>query len=43
MGGFVADPSLLRHILPGRLGRAIVVGGGLSLMNWFDPPDPDDL
>jgi 3-oxoacyl-[acyl-carrier protein] reductase len=24
-------------------GAAIVVDGGLSLMNWFDPPDLDDL
>lgn len=65
-GGFVADPSLARHIPLGRLGRsedlapmalavlsnrvsayvtgsAIVVDGGLSLMNWFEPPDLDDL
>jgi 3-oxoacyl-[acyl-carrier protein] reductase len=60
-GGFVADPSLARHIPLGRIGRAedlapmalavlsdrisayvtgaaIVVDGGLSLTNWFDPP-----
>jgi 3-oxoacyl-[acyl-carrier protein] reductase len=65
-GGFVADPSLAKHIPLGRLGRsedlapmalavlsnrvsayvtgaAIVVDGGLSLMNWFDPPDAEDL
>jgi 3-oxoacyl-[acyl-carrier protein] reductase len=65
-GGFVADPSLARHIPLGRLGQAqdlapmalavlsnrvsayvtgaaIVVDGGLSLTNWFDPPDLDDL
>jgi 3-oxoacyl-[acyl-carrier protein] reductase len=65
-GGFVADPSLAKHIPLGRLGRsedlapmalavlsnrvsayvtgaAIVVDGGLSLMNWFDPPALDDL
>jgi len=24
-------------------GAAIVVDGGLSLTNWFDPPDLDDL
>src|SRR5258708_7188866 len=65
-GGFVADPSLAKHIPLGRLGRAedlaplalavlsnrgsayvtgaaIVVDGGLSLTNWFDPPDLDDL
>jgi 3-oxoacyl-[acyl-carrier protein] reductase len=24
-------------------GVAIVVDGGLSLTNWFDPPNPDDL
>jgi 3-oxoacyl-[acyl-carrier protein] reductase len=63
-GGFVADPSLARHIPLGRLGRsedlapmalavlsnrisayvtgaAIVVDGGLSLTNWFDPPALD--
>jgi 3-oxoacyl-[acyl-carrier protein] reductase len=61
-GGFVADPSLAKHIPLGRLGRsedlapmalavlsnrisayvtgaAIVVDGGLSLTNWFDPPE----
>ena len=60
-GGFVADPSLSKHIPLGRIGRAedlapmalavlsdrissyvtgaaIVVDGGLSLTNWFDPP-----
>ena len=60
-GGFVADPSLAKHIPLGRIGRAedlapmalavlsdrisayvtgaaIVVDGGLSLTNWFDPP-----
>jgi 3-oxoacyl-[acyl-carrier protein] reductase len=65
-GGFVADPSLVKHIPLGRLGRsedlapmalavlsnrvsayvtgaAIVVDGGLSLTNWFDPPALDDL
>lgn len=65
-GGFVADPSLARHIPLGRLGRsedlapmalavlsnrvsayvtgaAVVVDGGLSLTNWFDPPALDDL
>ena len=65
-GGFVADPSLARHIPLGRLGRAedlapmalavlsnqvsayvtgaaIVVDGGLSLMNWFDPPSLDEM
>jgi 3-oxoacyl-[acyl-carrier protein] reductase len=65
-GGFVADPSLAKHIPLGRLGRsedlapvalavlsnrisayvtgaAIVVDGGLSLTNWFDPPDLDNL
>jgi 3-oxoacyl-[acyl-carrier protein] reductase len=63
-GGFVADPTLARHIPLGRLGRsedlapmalavlsnrisgyvtgaAFVVDGGLSLMNWFDPPALD--
>ena len=61
-GGFVADPSLARHIPLGRLGRAedlapmalavlsnrvsayvtgaaMVVDGGLSLTNWFEPPE----
>ena len=65
-GGFVADPSLARHIPLGRLGQAedlapmalavlsnrvsayvtgaaIVVDGGLSLMNWFEPPTLDEL
>jgi 3-oxoacyl-[acyl-carrier protein] reductase len=65
-GGFVADPSLARHIPLGRLGRsddlapmalavlsnrvsayvtgaAIVVDGGLSLTNWFDPPELGDV
>lgn len=64
-GGFVADPSLVRHIPLGRLGQsedlvpmalavlsnrvsayitgaAFVVDGGLSLMNWFDPPPLGD-
>lgn len=64
-GGFVADPSLARHVPLGRLGRsedlapmalavlsnrisgyvtgaAFVVDGGLSLMNWFDPPALDE-
>jgi 3-oxoacyl-[acyl-carrier protein] reductase len=63
-GGFVADPSLSKHIPLGRIGRAedlapmalavlsdrisayvtgaaIVVDGGLSLTNWFDPPALD--
>jgi 3-oxoacyl-[acyl-carrier protein] reductase len=61
-GGFVADPSLAKHIPLGRLGQAddlaplalavlsnrvsayvtgasIVIDGGLSLTNWFEPPD----
>jgi 3-oxoacyl-[acyl-carrier protein] reductase len=61
-GGFVADPTLARHIPLGRLGRAddlaplalavlsnrisgyvtgaaIVIDGGISLTNWFDPPE----
>jgi 3-oxoacyl-[acyl-carrier protein] reductase len=65
-GGFVADPSLARHIPLGRLGEsqdlapmalavlsnrisayvtgaAIVVDGGLSLTNWFDPPDLSEM
>jgi 3-oxoacyl-[acyl-carrier protein] reductase len=65
-GGFVADPSLAKHIPLGRLGQAedlapmalavlsnkvsayvtgaaIVVDGGLSLTNWFEPPTLDDL
>jgi 3-oxoacyl-[acyl-carrier protein] reductase len=60
-GGFVADPSMAKHIPLGRIGQAadlapmalavlsnrvsayvtgaaIVVDGGLSLTNWFDPP-----
>ncbi|MFO1318652.1 MAG: SDR family oxidoreductase [Burkholderiales bacterium] len=64
-GGFVADPSLARHIPLGRLGRSedlapmalavlsdrisgyvtgasIVVDGGLSLTNWFEPPELND-
>lgn len=63
-GGFVADPSLVRHIPLGRIGQAddlaamalavlsnrisayvtgasIVIDGGLSLTNWFDPPAVD--
>jgi 3-oxoacyl-[acyl-carrier protein] reductase len=65
-GGFVADPSLAKHIPLGRLGRsedlapmalavlsnrisayvtgaAIVVDGGLSLTNWFDPPELGEM
>jgi 3-oxoacyl-[acyl-carrier protein] reductase len=65
-GGFVADPSLAKHIPLGRIGRAedlapmalavlsnrvsayvtgaaIVVDGGLSLMNWFEPPALGDM
>jgi 3-oxoacyl-[acyl-carrier protein] reductase len=65
-GGFVADPTLARHIPLGRLGRsddlaplalavlsnrisgyvtgaAIVIDGGISLTNWFDPPALDTL
>lgn len=65
-GGFVADPSLAKHIPLGRLGEAkdlapmalavlsnrisayvtgaaIVVDGGLSLTNWFEPPDLDEM
>jgi 3-oxoacyl-[acyl-carrier protein] reductase len=65
-GGFVADPSLARHIPLGRLGRAddlapmalavlsnrisayvtgaaIVVDGGLSLTNWFEPPELGEM
>lgn len=65
-GGFVADPSLAKHIPLGRIGKSedlapmalavlsnrlsayvtgasIVVDGGLSLMNWFEPPSMDDL
>ena len=63
-GGFVADPSLAKHIPLGRIGRsddlapmalavlsnrisayvtgtAIVIDGGLSLTNWFEPPELD--
>jgi 3-oxoacyl-[acyl-carrier protein] reductase len=63
-GGFVADPSLAKHIPLGRIGKAddlaamalavlsnrisayvtgasIVIDGGLSLTNWFDPPALD--
>jgi 3-oxoacyl-[acyl-carrier protein] reductase len=63
-GGFVADPSLAKHIPLGRIGQAddlaamalavlsnrvsgyvtgasIVIDGGLSLTNWFDPPALD--
>jgi 3-oxoacyl-[acyl-carrier protein] reductase len=65
-GGFVADPSLSKHIPLGRIGRsedlapmalavlsnrlsayvtgaAIVVDGGLSLTNWFEPPELGDM
>lgn len=65
-GGFVANPSLAKHIPLGRLGQAedlapmalavlsnrvsayvtgaaIVVDGGLSLTNWFEPPTLDEL
>jgi 3-oxoacyl-[acyl-carrier protein] reductase len=65
-GGFVADPSLAKHIPLGRLGRsedlapmalavlsnrisayvtgtAIVVDGGLSLTNWFEPPALEEI
>jgi 3-oxoacyl-[acyl-carrier protein] reductase len=65
-GGFVADPSLARHIPLGRLGQAsdlvpmalavlsnrisgyvtgaaIVVDGGLSLTNWFAPPELGEI
>jgi 3-oxoacyl-[acyl-carrier protein] reductase len=65
-GGFVADPSLARHIPLGRLGHAedlapmalavlsnkvsayvtgaaVVVDGGLSLMNWFEPPELEPI
>ena len=64
-GGFVADPTLARHIPLGRLSRsddlaplalavlsnrisgyvtgaAIVIDGGISLTNWFDPPVLED-
>jgi 3-oxoacyl-[acyl-carrier protein] reductase len=65
-GGFVADPSMARHIPLGRIGQAtdlapmalavlsnrvsayvtgaaIVVDGGLSLTNWFDPPALEEI
>jgi 3-oxoacyl-[acyl-carrier protein] reductase len=65
-GGFVADPSLAKHIPLGRIGQAtdlapmalavlsnrvsayvtgaaIVVDGGLSLTNWFDPPVLEEI
>jgi 3-oxoacyl-[acyl-carrier protein] reductase len=65
-GGFVADPSLAKHIPLGRLGRsedlapmalavlsnrisayvtgaAIVIDGGLSLTNWFEPPELGEM
>ena len=65
-GGFVADPSLAKHIPLGRIGRsedlapmalavlsnrlsayvtgaAIVVDGGLSLTNWFEPPELGEI
>jgi NAD(P)-dependent dehydrogenase (short-subunit alcohol dehydrogenase family) len=65
-GGFVADPSLAKHIPLGRLGEAqdlapmalavlsnrisayvtgaaIVVDGGLSLTNWFEPPELGEM
>jgi 3-oxoacyl-[acyl-carrier protein] reductase len=65
-GGFVADPSLAKHIPLGRIGRAedlapmalavlsnkvsayvtgaaIVVDGGLSLTNWFEPPELEGM
>jgi 3-oxoacyl-[acyl-carrier protein] reductase len=65
-GGFVADPSLTKHIPLGRLGEArdlapmalavlsnrisayvtgaaIVVDGGLSLTNWFEPRDLGEM
>ena len=40
--------SALLHVLSNRLaayvtGAAIVVDGGLSLTNWFEPPVLDDL
>jgi NAD(P)-dependent dehydrogenase (short-subunit alcohol dehydrogenase family) len=61
-GGFVADPSLSKHIPLGRIGvaadlapmalavlsnkvsgyvtgAAFTVDGGLSLTNWFEPPE----
>ena len=65
-GGFVADPSLAKHIPLGRLGHAedlaplalavlsnrvsayvtgsaITVDGGLSLTNWFEPPELGEI
>lgn len=65
-GGFVADPSLAKHVPLGRIGEAqdlapmalavlsnrisayvtgaaIVVDGGLSLTNWFEPPELGDI
>jgi 3-oxoacyl-[acyl-carrier protein] reductase len=65
-GGFVADPSLAKHIPLGRLGEAsdlaplalavlsnrvsayvtgsaITIDGGLSLTNWFEPPDLEEI
>jgi 3-oxoacyl-[acyl-carrier protein] reductase len=65
-GGFVAAPSLAKHIPLGRIGRsedlapmalavlsnrlsayvtgaAIVVDGGLSLTNWFEPPELGEM
>jgi 3-oxoacyl-[acyl-carrier protein] reductase len=65
-GGFVADPSMAKHIPLGRIGQAtdlapmalavlsnrvsayvtgaaIVVDGGLSLTNWFDPPALEEI
>jgi 3-oxoacyl-[acyl-carrier protein] reductase len=65
-GGFVADPTLAKHIPLGRLGQAqdlapmalavlsnrisayvtgaaIVVDGGLSLTNWFEPPELEGM
>jgi 3-oxoacyl-[acyl-carrier protein] reductase len=65
-GGFVADPSLAKHIPLGRLGQAedlaplalavlsnrvsgyvtgaaITIDGGLSLTNWFEPPELGEI
>jgi len=65
-GGFVADPSLAKHIPLGRLGEAgdlaplalavlsnrisayvtgsaITIDGGLSLTNWFEPPELGEI
>jgi 3-oxoacyl-[acyl-carrier protein] reductase len=65
-GGFVAGPSLAKHIPLGRIGKAedlapmalavlsnkvsayvtgasIVIDGGLSLMNWFEPPELEGM